>query len=579
METESLIKAFRKVLSDFNPNRATSDFPENFAIARFFKKYQEPNSTLTSHLKQKCWDDWLEFDSSLPKNTSHFYNVFQKNPKYWFEVRRNLSQELRRISLGGNVEFSPGSTFTKSDGKNSIEFKLSGLQWDCTYDNFDNFAKVCYKHNALKKAARVRWNVYLRRKGWSPSGVNQTLYEEFKGCSPSKLGFKIFKWKLQHIVEFQHGSRFSSVPKNNETRRPINIEPFCNVVVQKLIGSDLRSQLKRIFEIDLDTLSDIHRKRISDNNIATIDLKSASDSISIELCRFLLPKYIFDMLWTARSPMILGSDGSYHLVNKISAMGNGFTFELMTLILTFMCRQLDASSSVFGDDIIIAKDSAQFLIERLEDVGFVVNTEKSFITGPFRESCGGNYHDSFGYIESFDFLYPEDIHDCVIIYNKTRRLSYKYDSFKLLERELYRHIPSTLRGIPDHDLKNSSILSFLSEGIERLHGSPELSNYFRTGYSKKSGTPPSEGVTEACKKLQIKPRTIVIGFEPRLEERSRCLHHLQTRHYAKYLMYLHAGRRTKDVITGSVRYVVAYFIVADKRVFRLKNLQPSERKR
>lgn len=572
METKSLIQAFRKALSDFNPQRGTSEFPEEFAISRFFKKYQEPNPHLDSSLKQQCWDNWLKFDSTLPKGSEYFYTVFQRNPVFWYSVRQSLSQEFRRISFRGDIEFSPGSTFTATMGKNSIESKLTSLPWDCTVDNFDKFAEICYRHNALKKAARVRWNVFLRRKGWSSRGVNKTLFEHFTRNSRGKTGFEIFRWKLQQIVVFQQGSRFTSVPKNNETRRPINIEPFCNIVVQKLIGSNLRSQMKRIFDVDLDTLSDNHRIRISDPKIATIDLKNASDSVSTELCRFLLPKYIFDELMLARSPMILGYDDSYHLVNKVSAMGNGFTFELMSLMLTSICRQLDPHSSVFGDDIIIAKEHATRLTELLEDVGFVVNAEKSFIDGPFRESCGGNYHDDFGYIESFDIKYPNTIHDCVVLYNKVRRLSYHYDSFKLLERKLYRHIPIALRGIPDTDLRKVSFLAFYSDGIERLDSSPILSDYFRTGSKKKDGSTPSRQVTEACERLQIIPDRVVIGFEPKLEERTRCDKHLRSSQYGKYLMYLHAGRRSKDIITGSVRYVKAYFVVADGRVFRLKNL-------
>lgn len=577
METKSLIQAFRKALSEFNPNTGSSEFPEKFAIARFFKKYQEPNSNLDSQLQQRCWDDWIKFDSTLPRGSGHFYSVFQKNPGFWYSVRQSLSQELSRISLKGDVEFSPGSTFTATLGKNSIESKLSALPWDCTRDNFDNFAKVCYANNALKKAARVRWNVFLRRKGWSRSFVNKTLYEFFSRNSRQRAGFDIFRWKLQQIVVFQHGSRFTSVPKNNETRRPINIEPFCNIVVQKLIGSNLRSQLKRIFDIDLDTLSDKHRERISDSSVATIDLKNASDSISIELCRFLLPKHVFDMLMEARSPMILGHDGSFHFVTKMSAMGNGFTFELMSLILTSICRKLDSSSSVFGDDIIITKSQAPRLIELLEDVGFVVNTEKSFTSGPFRESCGGNYHDDYGYIESFDFRYPENIHDCVVLYNKARRLSYKYESFKFLERQLYRHIPIALRGTPDSELKSCDYRTFFSDGVERLDSAPVLSNYFRTGYSKKGGSTPSRQVVESCEKIQIKPERVIIGFEPILEERTRCAVHLKSSQYAKYLMYLHAGRRTKDLITGSVRHVKTYFVVADNRVFRLKSLLKPEK--
>lgn len=349
------------------------------------------------------------------------------------------------------------------------------------------------------------------------------------------------------------------------------------MVVQRLIGDNLREQLRLSLGLDLDTLADTHRRRISDANIATIDLKNASDSVSIELCRFLLPKHVFDMLMDCRSPFILGSDDCYYPVKKISAMGNGFTFELLSLILSYICRELDPSSSVFGDDIIIAKDKANILISLLEDIGFVVNKEKSFLTGPFRESCGGNFHDDFGYIESFDFLYPESIHDCVVAYNKVRRLSYFYDSFRVLEQKLYRHIPIASRGAVDTDLKSlpEGEFKLLTAG-NHADSVPELSNYFRTGHREKVvSLPPSKKILRVCEDLQVPFHRLIIGYSEVLEERSHCYKHLPSRLYGKYLMYLYAGRRTKDIITGSVRWVSCYYVVADSRVFRLASmLQP-----
>jgi hypothetical protein len=44
--------------------------------------------------------------------------------------------------------------------------------------------------------------------------------------------------------------------------------------------------------------------------------------------------------------------------------------------------------SVFGDDIIIDKRASRLLISLLEMLGFVVNYSKTYVEGPFRESCG-----------------------------------------------------------------------------------------------------------------------------------------------------------------------------------------------
>jgi len=93
-------------------------------------------------------------------------------------------------------------------------------------------------------------------------------------------------------------------------------------------------------------------------------------------------------------------------------MGNGFTFPLETAI--FACaveavykvfgRKLKKSNlprgrfgnfGVFGDDIICESDKATHVIRLLELLGFTTNASKSFVIGPFRESCGGDYYKGF----------------------------------------------------------------------------------------------------------------------------------------------------------------------------------------
>ena len=77
-------------------------------------------------------------------------------------------------------------------------------------------------------------------------------------------------------------------------------------------------------------------------------------------------------------------------------MGNGFTFPLETLIfwaLTASACEGDVDSvSVYGDDIICPRERADDVIDTLTMCGFKINLEKSFVEGPFRESCGCDYY-------------------------------------------------------------------------------------------------------------------------------------------------------------------------------------------
>lgn len=196
------------------------------------------------------------------------------------------------------------------------------------------------------------------------------------------------------------GNKITTVPKSAKTDRVTATEPLMNMYVQKGIGAVLRRRLKRV-GIDLDdqrrnqTLAAVGSIT---GNIATVDLSSASDTVSLALVEDLLPPDWVDALQQCRSPVGTLPCGKKLYYRKISSMGNGFTFELESLIFWALslgvCRYLGVSEScltVYGDDIVISSDCVPLLREVLDTAGFTFNSEKSFWDGPFRESCGKHY--------------------------------------------------------------------------------------------------------------------------------------------------------------------------------------------
>lgn len=558
------IRSFQKVLSGFKFQTATS-FSEQFAIDRFRKKFQVPDESLTANLQQKCWDDWLADDQSIPKTGMPLGE--------WYKVRDFLHENLGVPSFR-EIQLPKGSEFVPTNGKNSLEAKLSSSRWTCTPENFPLFSKLCYSHKGLKRAARKRYLRWYHRHSFDLSlrQADRFLYKRF--AADGDVGFKVFSWKLSQIVSFQQGSRFSSVPKNNEKRRPINIECFGNLVVQRTLGNWIRSELARIFSIDLDQLALTHRIRIKDvDSIATIDLKNASDRISLDLCRFLLPRRILKHIETSRSSMVLGYDGDYHLTKKVSSMGNGFTFELMTLILTCLCKQLDAQATVFGDDIIIERSKASRLIALLENVGLIVNLDKSFIDGPFREICGANYHNVEGYIESYDFTWPETIGDCCTVFNKCRRLTI-YPSFRRLYYSLLRTLPPALHGGPNAEFESLPTLDLIGRSVWSDDLTVEFPLYFVTPRCGKADRKIPVKVRDRLLGYNLNPDEfyLVRGFEYKPRLRSPTARRLSHRLWAKYEMYLASGRCVKDVLTGEGEWSSVWFVTSGLRSFRAKTL-------
>jgi hypothetical protein len=231
-------------------------------------------------------------------------------------------------------------------------------------------------------------------------------YEYYSKRLPSWRMAELLRSAARGDARRVQGSRLSFVPKSTTISRCICVEPVLNMWYQLGVGSVLTERLRSFFGIDLsnqpDRNRDLARRGSVWGDLATVDLESASDSISIKLCRDVLPKHVFDLLWRIRSPMY-EYDGSFHRFEMISTMGNGFTFPLQTILFAAMVSAVyevsgsrafsDGSCGVFGDDIILHAWAYPRLKRLLDLCGFVVNQQKTFTEGPFRESCGKDYYD------------------------------------------------------------------------------------------------------------------------------------------------------------------------------------------
>lgn len=250
------------------------------------------------------------------------------------------------------------------------------------------------------------------------------------------------------------GNRTSCVPKNVDISRTICTEPTLNMWYQLGLGNLIRHRLVQFFGIDLSTVAEVNREMArsgsvesNDNSLVggtigseksdtfcTIDLESASDSMSTAMLREVLPKWVYDLLMFLRSPITRLPDGSRVELNMVSTMGNGFTFPLQTALFSCIVaavyeqegitlRRVNSTNpnfSVFGDDIIIVRKVYDRVCRLLSLLGFVVNADKSFYEGPFRESCGSDFYKGHfvrpAYIRRLD-----GVQDTYVAFNKLIR--------------------------------------------------------------------------------------------------------------------------------------------------------------
>lgn len=233
------------------------------------------------------------------------------------------------------------------------------------------------------------------------TGITRDLYS----LVPWEILAEVYPaWSSQLVMagfpSFQVGNKVITVPKDASTNRVIAIEPGINLWFQKSVGEMIGRRLQRC-GIDLRWQSknqEMARIGSITLGMATIDLSSASDSIASAVVEELIPPRWWLLLDACRSRY--GShSGTLVKWEKFSSMGNGFTFQLESLIfyaVAYCCAEYlscDVSHvSAYGDDVILPTACYDLFSEMMAFYGFRLNVKKSHYDSTFRESCGGHYY-------------------------------------------------------------------------------------------------------------------------------------------------------------------------------------------
>lgn len=372
-----------------------------------------------------------------------------------------LEEELTHWSRHG-----PGANLDTKDGRTSLYDKYGDWPYSCTKD------AVPYARSAIE--ADERWR----------GALENSYRERYNIPKHMILDMKTFYANVITVVD---GNRIAFVPKNAQTDRSIAIEPSLNLYLQLGVDGFIRRRLKR-WDIDLDDQrknSELARLGSRDwdwsNSFCTLDLKAASDSVSIKICEALLPRSWFSYLMKIRSPQGV-LDGESIVYEKISSMGNGYTFALETAIFAaivfgvqreFLGRFEPTECAIYGDDIIVRKSIVRQTVQALELAGFSINPEKSFMEGPFRESCGADWFMGKPVRPVFLECLPTSIMGLFNDYNRLQRvLSLRFmveDS--LCSALLYTWIPSFWRELtgPYSDEDFDSYRHVSTPSGRRLH--------------------------------------------------------------------------------------------------------------
>ncbi len=279
--------------------------------------------------------------------------------------------------------------------------------------------KLVPKHGPGATSERIRGNSKYTLKSWHDRLQTYFPYDQFALPNADWLGTEAEDGMCLLEPDAETPVRVVVVPKTLKTPRVIAIEPVCMQYTQQAVAEFIINELERSSLIsghinfrDQGINQDLALTASRHGSHATLDLKDASDRVSLPLVKTMLHA-VPDLLQACldcRSTTARLPDGSVRSIKKFASMGSALCFPIESMVFYTLAilGRLDAHSLavtplnvskmsrgvyIYGDDIIVPTDEVLTVIKTLEAFSLKVNAAKSFWTGKFRESCGMDAYD------------------------------------------------------------------------------------------------------------------------------------------------------------------------------------------
>lgn len=389
------------LLADSLTSQSYGEPTEHFVmnqLASFVRKVPFQDPTLKP--EASAWEKFLQAEATCRETNQRLFAERTSGERQYSHLRELARAYIRSVigykpnlkRIYERCDFGPGASSGIHGNKTHLAAKLSAPKWTCT----------------------PTASAYARSAMMGDHHIWEYLSEREIFC----LDPEVFKTSFDRKLSITAANKIVMVPKTAKVHRTIAVEPLLNGYVQKGVDVYMRACLHRhginLRDQTVNQLLAQEGSKGGPNPLCTIDLSAASDSLSIETARDLLPPDWFTFLNNIRSPMYESKWGNGRY-EKFTSMGNGFCFPLETLIFASIVHAAYEVSMdcvpqpgwtlprkrnvpqvdwhVYGDDIIVRQRSALLVLELLDFYGFKANTDKTFLFGPFRESCGADYFD------------------------------------------------------------------------------------------------------------------------------------------------------------------------------------------
>lgn len=295
-------------------------------------------------------------------------------------------------------------------------------------------------HGSGAVAERKVRGIIMKNDAFYTTAKLQYLYREDSLFLENETGSAYAPRSKKLVRPYPKAARLKFVPKDLNNTRSICMEPIPHQWAQQGVRLWYETALlqgwggNHIPLHEQEVNADAAQYGALTGRVDTIDLSSASDSVSWDIVKNIFPAKVLKHLHATRSDRVELPSGETIKVRKFAPMGSALCFPVQSTLylavvfavgvawrfgqdigeigdakhiennfqtlyeLTF-ARSLGKGSDrllepmyIYGDDIVCDSRITSKVIDVLELLGFQVNVAKSF-TGDsaFRESCGGYY--------------------------------------------------------------------------------------------------------------------------------------------------------------------------------------------
>ena len=361
---------------------------------------------------------------------------FFKKLKLECSEKRNLQAIRHFVEVEGELR----QMTSQVERKDEILDKISGILWSQVFPELSYLDLVCH-HGPGVTADRYASNQRYRITKWNHR--SELTYPSDLHCYPNygvagkvsgtgegnvgECGVKYLDLKEEIPV------RVVFVPKTQTAPRVIAIEPSHMQYMQQSLKDYIYTTIEthRLTRHSIRfTRQDVNQrlayKASKDRRLATLDLKDASDRVHLHLVqRIFKNSGLLEYLEDARSLSADLPNGTNIVLFKYASMGSALCFPVEAMVFYTLIQSamhiLDGGRpssrsvsryskliDIYGDDIIVPVEYADFVVKYLESYALKVNINKSFKASAFRESCGADFYNGVPVNPVYARMEPHD---------------------------------------------------------------------------------------------------------------------------------------------------------------------------